>query len=328
MGKSLSNRCSHVLLLLCAGLASGKQLPIQEVPASGLSPESLSTLPLEVPQRVALEQAYKSRNYPRAETLLVAEIERNPKSADMLTVLGTIFFLDGKYLNCAIAMKKAEAISPLPDQNRFILALSYIVLGRRDWARPELEKLARLNQRDARYPYWLGRLDYDAMQFHAAVSHLQTAIELDPTYMKAYDNLGLSFEGLGQYDDAIRIYQQAINLNRQQAHLSPWPPLNLGTLLVKLGRLQEAQASLRESLRSDSQFPKAHYQMGLLLEKEKKSDEAIHELNLAARFDSADPEPHYALAGLYQRLGVKERAEAEWKTFEKLKKDAPREPPF
>ena len=208
MGKSLSNRCSHVLLLLCAdvllllcaGLSSGKQLPIQEVPASGLSPEALSTLPLEVPQRVALEQAYKSRNYPRAETLLVAEIERNPKSADMLTVLGTIFFLDGKYLNCAIAMKKAEAISPLPDQNRFILALSYIILGRRDWARPELERLARLNQRDARYPYWLGRLDYDAMQFNAAVSHLQTAIELDPTYMKAYDNLGLAFEGLGQYD--------------------------------------------------------------------------------------------------------------------------------
>ena len=129
-------------------------------------------------------------------------------------------------------------------------------------------------------------------------------------------------------NDAIRIYQQAINLNRQQAHLSPWPPLNLGALLVKLGRLQEAQASFRESLRSDSQFPKAHYQMGLLLEKEKKSDEAIHELNLAARFDPTDPEPHYALAGLYQRLGVKERAEAEWKTFEKLKKDTPREPPF
>jgi tetratricopeptide (TPR) repeat protein len=225
-------------------------------------------------------------------------------------------------------MKKAEAISPLPDQNRFILALSYIILDHRDWARPELEKLARSDPRDARYPYWLGRIDYDAMKFKAAASHLRTALELDPTFMKAYDNLGLTDEGLGQYDDAINIYQQAINLNRQQEHRSPWPPLNLGALLVKLGRLQEAEACLQESLRYDPQFPKAHWQMGLLLEKEKKYEGAIHELNLAAQFDHADPEPHYALGGLYQRLGDKAKAEAEWKTFEKLKKESPREPPF
>lgn len=328
MRKSHSTRCGHVLLLLCACQASGKQLPDQNVPTNGLSPEAIETLPLGAPQRAALQEAYKSRNYLRAETLLVAEIERNPKSVELLAVLGTIFFLDGKYLNCAIALKKAEAISPLPEHNRFILALSYIILDHRDWARTELEKLARSDPHDVRYPYWLGRIDYDAMEFKAAVSHLRMAIELDPRFIKAYDNLGLTYEGLGRYDDAIRVYQQAINLNDQQEHPSPWPPLNLGTLLVKLGRFQEAGDSLQESLRYDPQFPKAHCQMGLLLEKERKNDEAVHELNLAAKFDPADPEPHYMLGGLYQHLGDKARAEAESKTFEKLKKERPREPPF
>jgi Flp pilus assembly protein TadD len=68
--------------------------------------------------------------------------------------------------------------------------------------------------------------------------------------------------------------------------------------------------------------------MGLLLNKEEKRQEAIHELNLAAQFDPADPEPHYALGGLYQRLGERAKAEAEWKRFEKLKKASPGEPPL
>ena len=92
MRKSLSKRCGQVLLLLCAGLASGKQLPTQDIPTSGLSPEVISALPLAAPQRVALQEPYRSRNYPSAETLLMAEIERNLKSAELLTVLGTIFF--------------------------------------------------------------------------------------------------------------------------------------------------------------------------------------------------------------------------------------------
>ncbi len=100
--------------------------------------------------------------------------------------------------------------------------------------------------------------------------------------MKAYDNLGLSYEALGNMMKPIRSYQEAIRLNRQKSSNSPWPLLNLGTLLVKLGRLEEAESYLRESLQYDPKFPQAHYQMGLLLEKQNKDAEAIRELEQAA----------------------------------------------
>lgn len=75
---------------------------------------------------------------------------------------------------------------------------------------------------------------------------------------------------MGHYDDAIRIYRQAIGLNRRQLTPSPWPPLNLATLLIELDRLGEAETCAQESLRYEPRFPKAHFQMGLLLEKEGK----------------------------------------------------------
>ncbi len=321
----------HVIILgltmaVCGG-TRGQELRLDDVPSTGMDSSSLARVPLDATQRATLEEAFKSRDYTRAETLLVEAAERQPKSPALLTLLARVFFLDGKYLNCAVAMKKAEALAPLDDRSRFTLALAYIILDHRVWARPELEKLARVDPRNPLYPYWLGRLDYEDMLYKAAVTNLQKALDLDPTFMKAYDNLGLSYEALGQFDDAIRIYQEAIRLNRQQQRPSPWPPLNLGTLLVKLGKLPEAETNLQESLRCEPRFAKAHYQMGLLLEKQKKDEEAIRELGQAAEYDPTYPEPHYLLGKIYERTGNKTKAEAEWETFQKLKKEISTERP-
>src|SRR5258707_14468095 len=71
-------------------------------------------LPLEGAQRAELENALQSKDYKKAEALLVAEAERDPKSirtAKLLAIAGGIFFLDGEYSNSVIAWKKSEAIT-------------------------------------------------------------------------------------------------------------------------------------------------------------------------------------------------------------------------
>jgi tetratricopeptide (TPR) repeat protein len=178
-------------------------------PASALG-ERLQAAPLEAGRGASLSDAVKGRNYGLAEKMLLEEIDRNPESQPLLTLLGGIFFLDGKYLNSAIALKKAEVIAPIDDRSRFTLAMAYITLGKMDWARPELEKLAQTDPRNALYPYWLSRLDYDDMHLASAVANAQKAITLDPKSIKAYDNLGLYYEALGKNDEAIGAYRQAI----------------------------------------------------------------------------------------------------------------------
>jgi tetratricopeptide (TPR) repeat protein len=312
-------------VLLVASSAKGQAL--EDPSATSLSPTPIAALPLSADQRSTLEQALRTRNYRAMEELLVAEIEKNPKSPELLKFAASIFFLDGEYLNTAIALKKAEALAPLDNPSRFTLALAYIILDHRDWARPELEALAKSDPSVVLYPYWLGRIDYDAMQFTAAVANFRRALELDPAYMKTYDNLGLCYEALGQYDEAIRTYEQAIRLNREKSQPSPWPPLNLGTLLVKLGKLDEAETTLLESLRIDPRFPQARYQLGLVREKQKRDAEAIAELRQAAELNPNYAEPHYVLGRIYKRLGQAANAETAWATFQRLKRENPRKRP-
>jgi tetratricopeptide (TPR) repeat protein len=266
-------------------------------------------------------EAMRTRDYETAEALLVEAAQANPKSADVLRTLGGVFFLRGRPLNAAIAFKKAEAIEPLDERSRFTLVMAYVALGERDWARPELAKLALAAPGNPLYHYWTGRLDYDDGQYGTAVKSLLRAVELDPGYMKAYDNLGLCYEALGRFDEAASSWEQAIRLNAGQEPKSPWPALNLGLLLTRLDRLDEAEARFRDSLACDPRFPQARYQLGVVLEKKGRPTDAAAEIEEAARLDPAYAEPQYALSRLYRRAGDREKADAALARFQELKRE-------
>jgi tetratricopeptide (TPR) repeat protein len=309
-----------VLILTVVGPAALPQPSESGTSLGGPLPSDLMSASLAEPLRRSLELLLRARKYDRAERLLLEAInQQHLRSSRLLTLLGDVFFLDGKYLNCAIAMKKADAISSIDNRSRFTLAMAYVAMEHEDWARPELKKLARDNPRNALYPYWLSRIEYHDMRLNQAISEVHKAIQLNSRFMKAYDNLGLYEEGLGRVDEAIKAYRQALLLNREQGLRSPWPALNLGALLDKLGRLEEAETNLRESLRQAPDFPKAHFQLGLLLEKQGHDTQAIQELHRAIAYDPCYAEPFYILGRIYEQMHAFQRARASFQRFQQLK---------
>ena len=302
-----------------------QQVPLPEALPAPSAPGSLAGLQLEPSRSAELEGALNRRDYKRAETILVEETQRNPTSArtaKLYTLLGHILFLDGQYLNSAIAWKKAEAIAPIDDQSKFSLAMAYLRLDRPDWARDELQRLSQGNPQNPLYLYWLAKLDYDARQYNPAISRLRRVIELDPNMMRAYNNLGLCYDSMGQFNEAIQSFTRAIELNRKQKQPSGWPPLNLAVSLISLNRLDEAVARLHEALTYNPKFPQAHYQLGLVLEKERQFEEAIVSLQQAIELDPSFPEPHYALGRIYQRQGKRKEAQEQIEKFKKLRKES------
>jgi tetratricopeptide (TPR) repeat protein len=305
-------------------LALGQDQPVhQENPDLGSVPPDLSGLQFSDPLRLELEGAYKRKDYKRAESILVAEAQNNPNSirtARLLVMAGSAFFLDGEYLNCAIAWKKAEAITPLDDRTRFTLAMAWVKLNRRDWARPELDKLAAAHPQDPLYRYWLARLDFDAQNYQAAITRLQSVIALDPEMMRAYDTLGLCYDYLGQFHEAIQSYDRAIALNRLQSKPSPWPLVDRALSLISLGQLAEAEKNLQEALGYDARLPQAHYHLGRVLEMRGAYQAAVQSLNQAVELNSSYPEPHYLLGRIYHRLGEDQLSKKEIARFQELKK--------
>ena len=316
-----------MMLMLCpASTLQGqiRTLPLGDSAAPNLSSE-IGGLELEPARRLDLENAVEVRDYKRAEAILVEEAKREPQSprtAKALALAGGIFFLDGQYLNSAIAWKKADAITPLDDRSRFTLAMAYIKLNRRDWARPELEKLAAAQPQNTLYAYWLARLDYDGQNYTAAIARLNSVVARDPQTMRGYDLLGLCYDYLGQFDKAIESYDRAVALNRLQSRPSPWPHVDLAVSLVSTNRLSEADTHLRQALTYDARLPQAHYQLGRVLEMRGDLPGAIAELNQAATFEPAYPEPHLLLGRIYHRLNQQEKAKAEVALFQRLKSAA------
>lgn len=309
--------------LLLAQMESQKQRPsqpleIQDMPQTPSLKESRDDS-ISTEMRIAIEELLKRKEYEKVETQLVKLIEQNPDSAPVLTFLARVFFLDGKPVNCAVALKKAEKLGPLKESDQYMLALSWVAMQKNEWATQEFEKLARAYPKNALYVYWLGRIEYDNYRYDAAIEKLKRALEFDPESSKVYDNLGLCYEGKSDFATAFQFYEKAVQFNRKKSPASPWPPVNYAALLIKNNRIDEAEPLLKEAIGYSVRMPLAHYQMGLVLEKQKKYPEALDSLKRAAEYDPALPDPHFAMIRIYRQTGEKDKAASEMQVFEKLK---------
>jgi tetratricopeptide (TPR) repeat protein len=107
-----------------------------------------------------------------------------------------------------------------------------------------VERLIHSEPRNALYSYWLSRIDYDRRFYAQGVWAGKKAIALSPGFLRAYDSIGLCDEALGRYQDTLQAYTEAARLNLQAVPPSPWPPLDLGALLLRLNRVPEAKKLL------------------------------------------------------------------------------------
>jgi tetratricopeptide (TPR) repeat protein len=297
---------------------------IGNVALAALSPPSLEDVPpdslWQAPVSEDVANLIRTRDYSAAEELLIARIEANPRGSALLPALGGVFFLDGQYLNCASALEKAKVAHVLDESSQFTLAMAYVKLGRNDWAQMELGALMKADPKRALYQYWSGRLDFVDQRFQAAVQKLKVAVRLDPGLVKAYDSLALSYEALGDTDESVHTFEEAIRRNRNNFHPSPWPALDFGELLLKLGKYEEARPYFQESLRYSPELPKGHYKLGLVYEKLGSSQAAIAELEKAVSLDHSYPEPYYALSRIYRQQGEEQLAQKAANRFELLNK--------
>lgn len=125
-----------------------------------------------------------------------------------------------------------------------------------------------------------------------AIAETQKALQLDPKLVMAHANLIILYGRVGNLEKAEEHYQAAVRLNPKQF---PDAPYNYGMVLMKEGKLQEAEQAFRSALEINPSFADAHNNLGYLLERQGKFPEAIAEYKKAVEERPGFRQAHFNL---------------------------------
>ena len=105
-----------------------------------------------------------------------------------------------------------------------------------------------------------GRIMYENGDKLGAIAKYNKAIEIDPLYMLAYYNRGLSKSKIGDNQGAIDDYSKAIQINPQ--YIKAY--FNRGLIKSNIGDNQGAIDDYNKAIQINPQYIKAYFSRGLI----------------------------------------------------------------
>jgi len=193
-----------------------------------------------------------------------------------------------------------------------VVAFDYVLLGDYFDADKWLTKMLQWAPNDSDGWYHLGRTKYTENRFAEAISAFQQCLKLDLKNVKAEDNLGLSFAGLGRNDEATAAYQQAIAWQAQSTAKNPGPYIDMGSLLIDENRPQDALTFLLQATEIAPHDSRAHELLGKAYTRLEELPKGQAELEKAIELSPETPNLHCMLAPVYGKQGLAEKAKIEF----------------
>lgn len=279
----------------------------------------------------------------RAEMVARQFLERHADSAHGHFLLGYILFeeIHGKYLgeekkegasfrynddvgHSLAKLRDAKAKESLAEftagakyhvPNAFdlkIVALDYVLLKDYIAADKWLTLSLKWAPKDAQGWYYLGRTKYSESQFPEAIEAFEQCMKLEPRNILAEYNVGLSYEGLGQSNEAIQAYQNAIAWQAQSNVKSPEPFIYLARLYLNENQPEKAVPYLVQAVALFPQVSKAHEELGRAYSVLHRLPEAQKELEKAVHLSPEKAPLRCMLGQVYRKEGMIAKAQTEF----------------
>jgi tetratricopeptide (TPR) repeat protein len=145
-----------------------------------------------------------------------------------------------------------------------------------------------------------------------AIDKLNEAVSVHPTFMLAFNELGVQYQKLNELEKAAEALQSALKIS-QNAFA---PLVNFGIVLVRMKRYPEAEVVLRAALKENDKSAIAHYYLGRALAYVGRFDDAEKELNQAVTLGGDQlKDAHRYLGAIHHARGDTPRAIAELETY-------------
>ncbi len=132
---------------------------------------------------------------------------------------------------------------------------------------------------------------YQSGKLDEAESEAQKLLKQFPEDITCLNVLGVVLDRKGNTEEAIKIYQKALQINEN----SPETHFNMGSIFHRLGRSNEARVSYEKAISIKSDFLNAHFNLGLVYQNLQDNKKAIESYEKAIKLK---PDFHEAIGAM------------------------------
>ena len=132
-------------------------------------------------------------------------------------------------------------------------------------------------------------------KFDQAISIYEKALQLNPKDADPLNNMGNIYVARGEYEKALKIYDQALILDPK----SETTLYNKAVLFHKLGQMNQAVVYYQKTLRMNPINDRAHYNLGALWNDKGDSAKAFYHFQKTIEFNPENAHALFNLATLY-----------------------------
>jgi tetratricopeptide (TPR) repeat protein len=299
------------LLAFTHPLWCGSPPPVVSNPVAGYSAASdpsaspAPPLPNAPPADVKaqIKELLAQKQFAAAEKMIIQQLTLTPKDPDLLTRLAELRMDQGRDGEAVKLLVEANHSGGETAYRDMLIGVAESLWNREDLADPEFRAAINLDPFNPVAHFFLARLLYNKKRYDEAIQESKNAIGLAPSFVRAYENLGLCYEETDRLKEAEQAYREAIRLDADHARKTEWPVLDLGKMLFREGRLEESKLYLEQALAINPENPKTLETMGLLKEKLGDESGALDDYRAAIKADPTEETPYYRAAMLCKRLG-------------------------
>ena len=138
----------------------------------------------------------------------------------------------------------------------------------------------------------IGSVNVHLGRLEKAVASYTKALQINPDFAEAHNNLGNALNILGRSEEAISSFTKALQIKPDYAAVHN----NLGNALTNLGKPEEAVASYNNALQINPDFAEAHNNLGNALTSIGKPEEAVASYTKVLQIKPDCAEAHWNLS--------------------------------
>ena len=293
------------------------QAPASSSPTSAQGDKAEDLKRLEM-----IEELIRQAKFQESVPLLRSYLEDFPNSARAYYNLGYATFRTHDFGASITSLSKSLSIDETNPEAHKILGLDCSMVGRYDLAEKELLEAVQEKPGSAEIQYFLGRLFYTQGVFPLARKRLEAAIHIDPQYMKAWDNLGLTMEALGDERAALNCYTTAARLDEEQNLRSEWPYINVSAYDNRNHKPELALEYARKALRLNPRSDVAYFQMAKAFRTLGEWQKCAQMTQKAIDSNPRDPDYYFVLGIALGKMGRTKESRAALHTSELMHRTA------